>query len=415
MIDIGNQSLNGQVEVRLDLVPRSSIYMYAEFEGSPVEWFRTPPDGKLTFKVDGTRVPGFAVSRRWSSESGVLEIKWCPESEPVVLDKGNSTTMQQVVFHLFNFRNVLGTRRSSETRDNTQNLINYIDLHGSGWHVEMKSLFETDANLRLAREDGGQRLTHVGSVRRDDCQAFTPKDANEILNALHYFLSFARGGWCSPVCPVGFDAAGERVWGQWSSSRDWSDSQQNWFVLGHGQQLADLFPLFVRRWEEDHWREALTAVVYWYVSASASSRGVDAGIILIQAAIERLAYEYAVHEKRLISEEGFKKLRASDQFRLLLSSFNVPLFIPASATALGKWAAVGPANDGPHALTVIRNSLVHTGKRAVNLPPSAMTEAWNLGLWYVELSILAICGFAEKHWDRNTGTTQLLPWTTADK
>ena len=412
-VDVGDRTFTGPVEVCLDLVPRSGIFMYARFETSLAEAFRSLSKEISAFAVDCTQVPGFAVRLHSPSESGLLEVKWCPQSEPVTYDDGDSATMQNLKFHLFNFRNVSGTRRSHETRGTKKQLINHIELSGGGWEIEIKSLFETDGNLKLAREEGSQYLTHVAAIRKVDRQTFTASEAKEILSALRHFLSFARGGWCSPVCPVGFDTAGERVWAQWSSPDDWSDSQCNWFVYGDGHQLAALFPLFMERWQDDCWRDTLTTAIYWYVGASASFRGIDAGVVLMQAAIERLACEYAVRDRQLISEDGFRRLRASDRFRLLLSSLRVPLSVPQNATFLAAWVTGNSMHDGPHALTETRNSLVHphTGQRSSDLCGETLTEAWNLGLWYLELSILAICEFDGQHWDRNTHTIESLPWT----
>ena len=412
-VDVGNRTLTGPVEVRLDLAPRSGIFMYAKFNTSFAEAFHWLSNDISAFAVDCAQIPGFAVRLHSPSESELLEVKWCPESDPVPSEHDNSVTMQRLLFHLLNCRNISGTRHSLETRDTTKQPINHIELSGGGWEIEIKSLFETEANLTLAREGGSQHLTHVAAIRKIDDQTFTAGEAKEVLTALRHFLSFARGSWCSPVCPVGFDTAGERVWAQWSSPDEWSDSQCNWFVYGDGRQLAVLFPFFMERWQDDCWREAFATAIYWYVVASASSRSIDAGLVLMQAAIERLACEYTVHERQLISEDGFKRLRASDRFRLLLSSLGVPLNVPQKATSLAEWVAGNSVCDGPHALTEIRNSLVHPnpGQRSSKLRGDTLTEAWNLGLWYLELSILAICGFNGEHWDRNTRTTASVPWT----
>lgn len=81
----------------------------------------------------------------------------------------------------------------------------------------------------------------------------------------------------------------------------------------------------MRPWENDEWREALDEAIYWYLNANQSSRGIDAGIILTQAAIERLSYEFSVKYKRLFTVNAFKALWASAKFRLLFSSLGIPL------------------------------------------------------------------------------------------
>ena len=94
------------------------------------------------------------------------------------------------------------------------------------------------------------------------------------------------------------------------------------------------------RWENEAWCEALKEIIYWYQNANHSSRGIDAGIILTQAAIERLSYEYSVKDKRLLTVKGFKDLWASDKFRLLFSSLRIPLEIPKETPEMEKLAQI---------------------------------------------------------------------------
>ena len=204
------------------------------------------------------------------------------------------------------------------------------------WNVELKSLISTRENIKALEEEGGYRLTHIGGFQKFNGTLFSGKDANEFLKALRFFLSFAKGGWCEPICAVGFDESDSRVWEAWSSPRESWHTPLSWFDPHNGSQLEALFPGFMKRWTNDDWREALHEVIYWYLNANFSSRGIDAGIILTQAAIERLSYEYSVKDSRLITVEGFKNLWASDKFRLLFSSLKVPIDIPSETPELTK-------------------------------------------------------------------------------
>ncbi|HOM97753.1 MAG TPA: hypothetical protein PLY41_05575, partial [Acetomicrobium sp.] len=229
-------------------------------------------------------------------------------------------------------------------------------------------------------------------------------------------LSFAKGGWCEPICAVGFDASEMRVWESLSSPRDTTLSFHSWFDSHTGDQLTSLFPAFMKRWENEDWREALHEVIYWYLNANYSSRGIDAGIILTQAAIERLSYEFAVKHRRLLTVEGFKDLRASDKFRLLFSSVGIPLDIPVDTSELQRLAGNTQMKwlDAPHALTEIRNSLVHPEHKRRGQLGSAYYEAWNFGLWCLEMGILAICGYSGTYGNRlkhrYVGQIEDVPW-----
>jgi len=57
--------------------------------------------------------------------------------------------------------------------------------------------------------------------------------------------------------------------------------------------------------------------------------------------------------------------------------------------------------DAPHALTEIRNSLVHPEhKKRGKYDIQIFIEAHNLSQWYLEMSILAICNYKGKYYNR---------------
>jgi len=287
--------------------------------------------------------------------------------------------------------------------------------------VEIKSLPSTSNTLKTLRETGGYGLTHVGQLKKEDGKSFDGKTAEKMLNTLRHFFSFNKGMWCNPCLAVGFDDKENRVWESWSSPQGHWNSPMSWFDPHHCDQLVSLFPGFIAKWKNEDWQEALREVIYWYLNSNCSGLGlgigIDAGIILTQAAIERLSFEYAVEHKRLIEAEGFKKLRASDKFRLLFSSLGIPIDIPSQTPELLKLAKVTKPNwiDSPHALTEVRNSLVHPEHKPRGKFGSAFYEAWNLGLWYLELSILRICGYSGSYSNRlvnnkYVGTVEDVPW-----
>ena len=312
----------------------------------------------------------------------------------------------------------MGSRRSSEPNGTViETTIEHMDLLCDEWKIELKSLSSTQQSIKFLNENGGYRLTHIGGIQKLDGSSFTGDDINECLTALCYFLSFVKGGWCNPICPVGFDETGHRVWELWSSPREAWHRPFSWFDTHSTEQLTVLFKGFMKMWANDDWRGALREIIYWYLNANFSSRGIDAGIILTQAAIERLSYEYAVKDKRLVTADGFKNLWASDKFRLLFSSLRIPLDIPLATSKLKKLAQNQKMKwiDAPHALTEIRNSLIHPEHKKRGQFDSAYFDAWNLGLWYLEMGILAICGYNGTYGNRlnlrREGQVENVPWT----
>ncbi len=407
----------GDGKVRLDMLPYPRIRIYAQFK----------PDFDNTriesFSFDKKEIVGFCINFP-NPVNNIIEmgqVKWCPKSNSINGVGDESTKMTRVVFHLFNFLELFGNRESTAKSETTTHIIQHVDLACDNWNVELKSLTSTADNLKKLKAEGGYKLTHIGEIKKANDTSFSGKDAVEYLNALRFFFSFSKGCWCNPICAVGFESSNNRVWESWSSPRYAWDTPLSWFDPHHSSQLKSLFPGFMTRWADIKWHEALRDTLYWYLNANQSSRGIDIGIILSQTAIERLSYEYVVNDKRLLTAKGFKVLCASDKFRLLFSSLEIPLDIPDDCPELKKLASNNRRNwlDAPHALTEMRNSLVHPDHKPRGLSISEYFEAWKLSLWYLELSILAICGYLGTYHNRlksfsNTpqgaGQVENVPW-----
>lgn len=415
-ITIDSVTFSGTSEVRLDLLPRPSIYVYCTFENidqsPPIQKVLSHPEAVQSLDLDGSEMEGFVTKSNWLlGLPGQLELTWCPRLDTMQALGDDSTQMHAVIFHLFNL-DFRGAPRSTQQIGSSSHVIEHIDLASADWKVNIRSLVSTRNDQNALREKGGYRLTHVGKVSLADNSYFSGKDANSILEALRLFLCFANGGPCNPICPFGLDTSGSQVWSQWSSPIEWDRVPMSWSGRQNPEFLSDLFPIFISKWSIDNWREALSDAIWWYLGANHSSRGIDSCIVSAQTAIERLSYEYSVCDKQLITSQGFNRLQASDQYRLLLSSLGIPLEIPSTATALTTAAQQTNKNwsDAPHALTQIRNDFVHGGKTRTTLPDQCYVEAWMLTVWILELAILALCDYQGKHWNRNNGQTEVVPW-----
>jgi hypothetical protein len=406
-------------EVHLHLLPEARIQVQGNLPKS-LGFFGPGNLGNLVIAckdIDGRDIQGVLV--RINIRPDGAEFVWHPQNEPIIGLGDQRTKMASIFFHLFNYRQIFGTRQSTEMNGNAIYAIPHVDLKASGWNVELKSLQTNRETFETLQETGGYGLTHVGCLRKEDCSNFNGKTAEDMLNALRHFLSLSKGMWCNPCLAVGFDKKKERVWEAWSSPQGSWAKPMSWFDPHHCDELENLFPGFLSKWENEDWRKALHEVIYWYLSSNYStlSRGIniDAGIILTQAAIERLSFEYAVRHKRLVEANGFKDLRASDKFRLLFSSLDIPIDIPASMPELKKLAKQFKWIDAPQAITEIRNSLVHPEHKRRGQFGKAFYPAWNLGQWYLELALLRICGYSGTYGNRLiqrwVGEVEPVPWS----
>lgn len=417
-----NEVYIGVGEARLDLLPQPRVHCYGSFEcqsvSSSIKACYSSGDD-YRFFLGSLGIPGFDVSRNVSlGNSGELRIIWQPASEPVSATGNESTQIDSVVFHVFNFVEFIGSRRSSVQENGGTRIIEHIDLSCDEWTGEIRSLPSTADSFKVLKAEGGCRLTHVGRFSKSDGSSFTGNEANEYLRSTCNALSFAKGAWCYPVCPVGFDTQGNRVWESWLSPKEHWQKPQSWFSPHHGSQLSEMFAKYSKQTSDSRWRTALEEVIYRYLNANKShgSTSVNVGIISAQAAIERISSEYIVNDKRLITANQFSKKRASDRFRFLIQQLNIASEIPDHTPVLQKLAYSRNWEDAPHALTDIRNALVHPNRTEDGrFNANVYFEAWNLWLWYLEMAILAICGYNntyENRLDTNAwvGEVNEVPW-----
>jgi hypothetical protein len=246
----------------------------------------------------------------------------------------------------------------------------------------------------LLQSQGGYSLTHICKLEQLERNPFSIDDARDLLEAFSYYLSFARGLWLAPMLIAGFDAEGTQVFEEWSACR--ADSWQNtyaWFSPD-STDLVETFPGFMRRWQDKNWRELVQESIHWYVESKKQAGGVNGAIVLQQAALERLAWVLLVEDKRSLSQNGFQKLPAADQVRLLLSSLGIDLKLPTDLINLTQLANQQNWVDGPQAITEIRNAIVHPNPKNRHKGGGASeeirTEAWSLGLGYLELALLKL-------------------------
>jgi hypothetical protein len=94
----------------------------------------------------------------------------------------------------------------------------------------------------------------------------------------------------------------------------------------------------------------------------------------------------------MINKDIVQKLHVSDEFRLLLSSLDIPIEIDDNLPKLKKLAKAKKWEDTARAMGEIRNSIVHSNSKRRKEFNDAMYETWNLGLWYLELSLLKLVG-----------------------
>lgn len=415
------QSVNGEGSISLEWLPTARIHFHAS--GIPLS-----PGlklGRVALRIPNGQqaVNPLLSSLELGGKDGIMH--WKASGSISSLQVGEGLPLYSCLFHLPNFHDYLGSTAKYE-RPPTLRQSRSV-LEADDWLITIDASSFADQNFyKTLRGSAGYAITHVGKIQKVNAQAFSSDEVRELLGYLAYFFSFCRGSWIAPLLPVGFGRDETRQWKEW---RDWKierwENVKTWFNLHSNKCLSGTFAGCLRRLHSDIWAEPMRLSIWWYISSNARAGGLEGSLVLAQAAFELLAWTYLVEDSKILSKRGFEELPASDKLRLLLSNAKIQLPIPSTLPELQKLSKSFSWQDGPHALTEMRNGLVHPGpkKRRIILDadPIAVFEAWNLSLWYLELLLLWLFDYQGEYSNRlmrevySSEEVEMVPWTKADR
>ncbi len=349
-----------------------------------------------------------------------LEITGCL-NQPMVLSSNQD--LSSVVFHLTNFHKFIGTQVSRKNHICSDRLV----LEAGGWRICIDNVENLTDVINSLKSKGGYTITHVGKLERSDKKLFTPKEAEEVLECLHWFISLCRGFRISPILLVGHNSSGKKIWEKWHDDQLISPWKKvnSWFIDSttlNAQSINELFAGFLTLWQTNTWNDSIRLAIHWYLESNAQAGAVQGSIILLQAAFELLAVTLLVEHKGIFTEQEFNKYKAADKLRYLLAECGISPEIPSTLTNLLQAANPKELNwsDGVQALTETRNALIHANlkkrQRLLNRSFVEKIDIVNLGLWYLELVLLNIFGYRGKYLSRvahqefKHENIQTVPW-----
>jgi hypothetical protein len=311
------------------------------------------------------------------------------------LDGGELGTgpLRSLQFGILNFPSIQEeVGETAERRRHWQVIEHPLDLIWSQWRLTLTPRAHDEA-WGPSREAGRVAITHVGRLNRLDGGPFETTDARLVLDGLRALLTFARGERCGPGIAVGGSVDG----GQWSLwDLDDVDPMYStdppslgWMGEDQAAALQSIVGGWMRLWSNDTWRQTLDLAVA--LRTDAAARRPDVGIVVAQQAMEQLSWSVLVEDEAVLSREGFTKLPAADRIRLALANAGVPLDLPDHLLSMPESKDY---DDGPHALTSIRNGLVHppAASRITSSVRDHLGEWRDLALQYIDLLVLDLVG-----------------------
>lgn len=319
--------------------------------------------------------------------------------------------MTRIRFALVNFIEQSG----AFIRDGDRTYSARVVLSAGDWSVCIDQRRDHGELTRQLETSRGYGLTHVGELKRSDGAAFLPSIAKPILEALHYFLSFAQGSFTGPILPVGYDRNDEAIWTQWACPTidQWSPAMA-WCDSVYPGQLSELFPLFMDKWRDPYWEEVIRLAMQYYRDAN-EPQPIQRAIAMAQIVLELMAYAILVENGNHLSKSAYNKNHADQNFVMLLTHLGIPTDLPKDLAALDATAQQEAWTTGPQAVAALRNSVIHPKRNSRRFDNQAWIDAWRLIVWYVELSLLSFFNYKGVYRnrlrrDRWVGLVENVPW-----
>ncbi|NEQ77649.1 MAG: hypothetical protein F6K23_34330 [Okeania sp. SIO2C9] len=356
----GKNTIRGQALIQISWYP--SPYISVKFEYS-VEYFSK----NINLNLDNIElkltqinlVPRMKVMLRGPSIyiiNGTEKRVFSGDlKEPFI--QGRTDDLSSVTFYItnFDFLFVKIVKCNVEEKER-QVIFEYGD-----WHIVLaESNYPLDFEKKLEAE-GGYGITHICQIKRSDGKTFDSKEGYEIINAFIYYISFLRGIWIAHLYVLGFDTQGNKILEEWRTPTLKADSWQSLYYSfsRHATEIIDAFSGFMKKWQDETWKEVIQNSIQWYIESSKHTNGYNTSIILVHSALEKLAWTY-LNSNNYISPDGFKKLTFGDKLRLLLKTLNISL-LPIDEnwqiTKLAKEYNWG--TDSVNIIGQVRNLLIH--------------------------------------------------------
>lgn len=350
----------------------------------------------------------------------------CCLDRSMEIEGGESS--EYILGHLVNFPSLLG--RWLSYSGNTDKITIHeararVVLETGEWKVTIDSVSNISELLEEISISGGYAITSSIKIEHSlkDENSMSMSDVDNINKALYFFLSFAVGRYTPIVLPIGYNSLGLEVWREWN---DWLIPQwektTSWFsATKNCESLTQAFPGFMKIWSEPNsiWREPIKHSIFWYVESGRTSVDPTGKIIWVQSALELLSWTYFVTTGKK-SKTSFNNLGgACEKIRAFLDELEIPTSFSNMSVnldyitefiehnKLGWQEATGKQQRNLEdylylkAFIEVRNEIVHPRNRyeSVSQPSDSSdydrsfwlrVEALNLGLWYLEMSLLRL-------------------------
>lgn len=289
-------------------------------------------------------------------------------------------------------------------------------FHHGHFRIVVDKSDKYDTLHKELKKSGGYLFTCGGEITSSK-GAFSLSEVDDLLLSFHNFISFLNGRQTSLYFLKG-EHENEVIWSDYTNYlcepfkevTRWSN------ILGL-VGLNEIWINFSSMWKDADKKEFLIYAIHWYLNANANSGSTEGSIIFAQTGLELVYNWFLIEQKKLLLGSDANGLSASNKIRLLLAQLSIPREIPIESINLKN---IPDTEDAAEVFTLIRNALVHGHEKKRrdlrDFGTLERFEALELGIWYLELSLLNILGYKGKYNNRIKrgwfGFGDTLPWKT---
>jgi len=367
-------------------------------------------DNTISLKIDKLNIETNAIGTFLTignESSMVLHL------HPCVMNTASECS--NMMFQVVNFTNYMGTAISF-----TQNSYSRgrMELSTDGWQIILDQTPNCSDLEKQLKKDGGYAITHTGRIERVDGSSFSIADGHRIIDRIRLFLSFCRGRFVGIPFIRGIDSSGNHVYEEWLPAivSPWK-GVRSWLPEHNIGDVTKAFCHFNYLCNNQDWYDSILAAIHWYIFANENLTRLEGSIALAQIAMERLSWMKMVIDQCAISQDGFNRLCASDNFNILFNHLGIPRGIPSELHKLCAYCKSSHISSLSECITQFRNDIVHPPKKNKTSPDKdTLYEAYNASIWALELVILALIQYRGQYVSRVnpkiiwTGQSELVPW-----
>ncbi len=268
------------------------------------------------------------------------------------------------------------------------------------------------------KSKGGYLFLYSGEIIKKN-GAIYHEEMKDISICFSNFLSFLNGRRCSIYVAQGI-YENNTIWTDFTPNRvDLYKTVRSWPCRFALEGLNEAWRKFYNILNVDKEEGFLNSIIHWYLEANCNPI-IDNAIVLTQIGLELVYNWYVVEQKKILIGPDSENISAANKIRLLLSQIGLKNDLPSSFIELRNYIEQNKLPDGIEAFVQIRNALVHSQqekrRKLDKISPTVLYQANELGLWYLELSILKIIDFngkyqfrcSDKAWPKEN--EMLVPW-----